>query len=42
MVEHLEGKQVPKVVDTGVAIVTPENLDDPRSQELLNPPKAES
>jgi hypothetical protein len=25
-----------------VAIVTPENLDDPRSQELLNPPKAES
>src|SRR5688572_13226752 len=42
MVEHLEGKQVPKVVDTGVAIVTPDNLDDPKSQELLNPPKAES
>ena len=42
MVEHLEGQQVPKVVDTGVAIVTPENLDDPKSQELLNPPKAES
>ena len=40
MVEHLEGKQVPKVVDTGVALVTPENLDDPRSQELLNPPQA--
>jgi ribose transport system substrate-binding protein len=42
MVEHLEGKQVPKVVDTGVAIVTPETLDEARSQELLNPPKAES
>ncbi|HVR71946.1 MAG TPA: substrate-binding domain-containing protein [Vicinamibacteria bacterium] len=40
MVEHLEGKQVPKVVDTGVALVTPDNLDDPRSQELLNPPQA--
>jgi ribose transport system substrate-binding protein len=42
MVEHLEGKQVPKVVDTGVALVTPENLDEPRSQELLNPPQAGS
>jgi ribose transport system substrate-binding protein len=42
MVEHLEGKQVPKVVDTGVALVTPDNLDEPRSQELLNPPQAGS
>ncbi len=42
MVEHLEGKQVPKVVDTGVALVTPETLDEPRSQELLNPPQAGS
>jgi ribose transport system substrate-binding protein len=42
MVEHLDGKQVPKVVDTGVALVTPENLDEPRSQELLNPPQAGS
>jgi ribose transport system substrate-binding protein len=42
MVEHLEGKQVPSVVDTGVALVTPDNLDDPRSQELLNPPQAGS
>jgi ribose transport system substrate-binding protein len=40
MVEHLDGKQVPSVVDTGVALVTPDNLDDPRSQELLNPPQA--
>jgi ribose transport system substrate-binding protein len=40
MVEHLEGKPVPKVVDTGVELVTPENLDAPRSQELLNPPQA--
>jgi ribose transport system substrate-binding protein len=42
MVEHLEGKQVPKVVDTGVELVTPDNLDAPRSRELLNPPQAGS
>lgn len=42
MVEHLEGKQVPKVVDTGVELITPDNLDAPRSQELLNPPQAGS
>jgi ribose transport system substrate-binding protein len=42
MVEHLEGKQVPRVVDTGVELITPDNLDAPRSQELLNPPQAGS
>ena len=38
IIDHLSGHSVPKRVDTGVALVTPENLDDPRSQELLHPP----
>jgi ribose transport system substrate-binding protein len=38
MVDHLAGQSVPKRIDTGVALVTPDNLDDPRSQELLHPP----
>jgi ribose transport system substrate-binding protein len=42
MVDHLDGKPVPAVVDTGVALVTPDNLDAPRSKELLNPPQAGS
>jgi ribose transport system substrate-binding protein len=42
MVDHLEGKQVPAVVDTGVELVTPDNLDTPGAKELLNPPQAGS
>lgn len=38
MVEHLLGKTVEKRIDTGVAIVTPDNLDDPKIKELLQPP----
>ena len=38
MVDHLQGKQVEKRIDTGVTLITPENLDDPQSQELLHPP----
>jgi ribose transport system substrate-binding protein len=41
MVDHLSGKSVQKLVDTGVTIVTPENLDSPAVQELLSPPIAE-
>lgn len=37
MVDHLEGRPVEKRVDTGVVMVTPENLDTPEIQELLNP-----
>ncbi|BCS32257.1 hypothetical protein TBR22_A14670 [Luteitalea sp. TBR-22] len=40
MVEHLQGKAVPKVVDTGVVLVTPENVDDPAIQAVINPPEA--
>jgi len=38
MVDHILGKQVPRRVDTGVVLVTTDNLDDPKIQELLNPP----
>jgi ribose transport system substrate-binding protein len=38
MVDHLLGKPVEKRIDTGVTMITPENLDTPQSQELLNPP----
>ena len=38
MVDHLAGKPVEKRVDTGVVIVTPENIDSPDVHELLSPP----
>ncbi len=37
MVEHLEGRQVPRRVDTGVTLVTRENMDEPQIKELLQP-----
>jgi ribose transport system substrate-binding protein len=39
MVDHLKGKQVPKAVDTGVLMVTPENLNDADVQAVINPPE---
>ncbi|MFO8012892.1 MAG: substrate-binding domain-containing protein [Phycisphaerae bacterium] len=38
MVKHLRGEEVPKRIDTGVTLVTPENLDEPEIQKLVNPP----
>ncbi|HXY38105.1 MAG TPA: substrate-binding domain-containing protein [Vicinamibacteria bacterium] len=38
LVDHLQGKTVPRRIDTGVVIVTPANLDTPPVQELLKPP----
>ena len=38
MVENLQGKAVEKRIDTGVAMITPDNLDAPESQTLLHPP----
>ena len=32
-----KGESVPKTVDTGANLITKENMDSPRSQELLNP-----
>ena len=37
MVEHLQGKPVPKMVDTGVMMVTLENLHTPDVQTVINP-----
>jgi len=38
MVEHLEGMPVEPRVDTGVLMVTRENLERPETQELVHPP----
>jgi ribose transport system substrate-binding protein len=38
MVEHLQGKNVKKRIDTGVTMVTPDNLNAPEIQTLLHPP----
>jgi len=38
MVAHLKGQPVEKRIDTGVSLVTPENMDEPALKELTNPP----
>jgi ribose transport system substrate-binding protein len=40
MVAHLRNQPVEKRIDTGVSLVTPDNMDEPASKELLNPPVA--
>jgi len=37
-VKHLRGEKVEKRIDTGVLLVTPENMDRPEIKELLFPP----
>jgi len=37
IVEHLTGKKVPKRIDTGSAVATAENMNDPKIRELLEP-----
>ena len=37
MVEHLQGKTVDKRIDTGSAVATPENMNDPNIKSLLEP-----
>jgi ribose transport system substrate-binding protein len=34
-VDYLDGKKVPKTVDTGVTLATPENMDEPEVKSLL-------
>lgn len=34
---YLKGETVEKVIDTGVILATPENMNDPEIQDLLNP-----
>jgi ribose transport system substrate-binding protein len=41
VVEHLQGKPVEKRISTGEAMATPENMDTPEIQKLLNPPQAD-
>ena len=38
IVKHLQGEKVEKKIDTGVVLVTPENMEQPEIKELLNPP----
>jgi ribose transport system substrate-binding protein len=38
LVDHLQGKPVEKRIDTGVVLVTPENMDKAEIKELLYPP----
>ncbi len=37
MVKHLMGEKVEKQIDTGSALATPENMDEPRIKNLLEP-----
>lgn len=39
--KHLQGQKVEKRIDTGVVLVTPENMNQPEIIELLNPPFAQ-
>ena len=36
--EHLRGEKVERRIDTGVVLVTPENMERPEIKELLYPP----
>ena len=38
VVDHLRGRAVEKRIDTGVVLVTPENLSDPEIDRLVHPP----
>jgi len=38
LVDHLNGKTVPRRVETAVTLVTPETMGDPAVQRLLHPP----
>ncbi len=37
VVAHLQGQKVEKLIDTGSAVATPENMDDPKMKNLLEP-----
>lgn len=42
LVDGLEKREVPKVIDTGETMATPENLNEPEIASLLKPPKEEN
>jgi ribose transport system substrate-binding protein len=37
IVAHLQGQAVDKRIDTGSAVATPENMDEPKIKNLLEP-----
>lgn len=37
MIEHLQGKEVEKRIDTGEFVATPDNIADEKINKLLNP-----
>lgn len=37
VVKHLRGEEVPKRIDTGVYLITPDNMNEPENQNLLTP-----
>jgi ribose transport system substrate-binding protein len=39
--QHLQGQKVPPVIDTGVHIITPENVNTAEMKPILEPPVAE-
>jgi len=41
LVDHLQGKPVARRIDTGVVLVTPDNMDNAQVQQLLHPPLAQ-
>ena len=41
LVDYLQGRQVPAKIDTGVYLITPENMDTPEMVALIKPPLAE-
>lgn len=38
LIRHLQGESVPKQIDTGVTLVTAENMNDAEVKDLLEPP----
>jgi ribose transport system substrate-binding protein len=38
MVDHLQGKKVAAKIDTGVFLITADNMNDPEMQKLIKPP----
>jgi ribose transport system substrate-binding protein len=38
LAQHLQGEKVEKRIDTGVQIVTPENMEQAEIKELIHPP----
>jgi ribose transport system substrate-binding protein len=41
MVAHLEGKPLERHIDTGAALITPENMDEPEMKLLHSPDLSE-